>query len=436
MVPAGGALLRLGLMAVILSPDPAAADCRSPGPPGVWRKFSGGPGGKLHVERWIGDRFLAMSAHEGDVRDGGIFDPCTESWTSIEEIPRVPGVRLPAPVFTGRELLFFGGWPNRAGDDARTPAAYAWRYDLGGRTWRPMSATNAPAVRPGVGRGDVPAADWGDGPLEPGSLGERWTGSTLLVWDPPLMAAYDPRTDAWRTIPSEGAPTAPAVIGPVHDGSVFFLPWVDSRHKLPPAEQVANGFRLYDARRNLWRATSAADRRAIPPWHLGVWDGVELTVFPRDYAPGTAPVPLAWNAATDRWRALPAWPGADRFAQAGGRFAIGVQGLNHVHDSMSVLVLDRGAGRAHAIPLVDAAQAQWIPAPDAVMFLMGTTDYGGRNLLFRFHIGKNRWERAELPADREIKGHALTWHDGRLWQYLAGDLWVVTPVWRSRAGWK
>jgi hypothetical protein len=123
---------------------------------------------------------------------------------------------------------------------------------------------------------------------------------------------------------------------------------------------------------------------------------------------------------------------------------------------MSALILDRGAWRVHSIPLVDAAQAQWIPAPDAVMFLMGTRDFGGRNLLYRFLISKNRWERAELPKDREIKGQALTWHDGKLWQYLqnakllpsakpskpsqmtffGSDMWVVTPAWRPRATWK
>ncbi len=270
------------------------------------------------------------------------------------------------------------------------------------------------------------------------------------------MATYDPSTDSWTSGSSEGAPATPAVMGPAREGTIFFLPWLDSRQALPPAEQVATGFRLYDGRRNVWQAISSADRRAIPPWRLGFWDGAELTVFPRDYAPGTQPVPLAWSAAADRWRTLPAWRGADTIVRAGGKFAIGVQGLGHVHDSMSALILDRGAWRVHSIPLVDATQAQWIPAPDAVMFLMGTGDFGGRNLLYRFLISKNRWERAELPKDREVKGQALTWHDGKLWQYLqnakmlpgaspsrpsqvtflGSDMWVVTPVWKSRAAWK
>lgn len=122
-----------------------------------------------------------------ELRDGAAYDPATDRWRRIATSPLAARDR-PQAVWTGQELLFWGG-----ATPAGAVGAYAAAYDPVRDRWRTIP----------------------DGPLAPRSNHVMvWTGRELLVWggvangtgDRFLAdgAAYDPATGAWTPLP--GAP--------------------------------------------------------------------------------------------------------------------------------------------------------------------------------------------------------------------------------------
>ena len=124
------------------------------------------------------------SGKDEELDDGAAYDPARDRWRRIATSPLAPR-NQPQAVWTGRELLVWGGDVHVAGT-----GAYAAAYDPDKDRWR-----------------TVPA-----GPLAPRSNHAMvWTGREVLVWgglasgtaDGHLAdgAAFDPATDAWKPLP-------------------------------------------------------------------------------------------------------------------------------------------------------------------------------------------------------------------------------------------
>lgn len=140
------------------------------GPAAVWT------GTELLV--WGGE--LAGSSEEL-TSSGAAYDPERDSWRPISAVGAPSARTRPAAVWTGREMLVYGG---NAGVDARA-------YDPASDTWRSLSLVGAPGQHI---RGDA-----------------VWTGTELLLWGSPgcdVGGRYDPATDSWRTFSSQGALSA------------------------------------------------------------------------------------------------------------------------------------------------------------------------------------------------------------------------------------
>jgi hypothetical protein len=145
---------------------------------------------------WTGKQVLAWGGWRSGTpmpsNVGAAYEPATDSWTKLPAAPIAPLLH-PAVAWTGRELLVWGGSTSEGLAEAayRTDGA---AYDPAARRWR----TIAPVPE---GISAVPGVAW-----------SVWTGRRLVVLgfdrrSTLVPVAYDPRTDRWQVLPvlpSEG----------------------------------------------------------------------------------------------------------------------------------------------------------------------------------------------------------------------------------------
>lgn len=149
-----------------------------------------------HTAIWTGTElvvwggFAYRDVASGPRPSGARYNPLTDRWQAMT-MDQAPSPRgLHAAVWTGREMLIFGG-------GGAAPSLDAARYDPAINTWRPMAAP--PTV--------------GANTLLPPAI---WTGQAALAWLPagdPLgpgtMWRYDLAQNLWQSGTIEGAPVAP-----------------------------------------------------------------------------------------------------------------------------------------------------------------------------------------------------------------------------------
>ncbi|HXC24839.1 MAG TPA: hypothetical protein VNU46_02910 [Gemmatimonadaceae bacterium] len=148
--------------------------------------------------------------------DGALYEPTTDTWTPMSK----NGAPFPrggeSSVWSGKEMLIWGGWDETAGvvkvppeqgpplvmDGGSVspfppgdPALSGARYDPITDTWSTMSSNGQPSIR--------------------ANHAAVWTGTEMIVWGgavPPFVSAvgnvlsdggaYNPVTDVWRAIQS------------------------------------------------------------------------------------------------------------------------------------------------------------------------------------------------------------------------------------------
>jgi hypothetical protein len=126
------------------------------------------------------------------------FDPSSNTWRELPPAPHDPGYRQTAVVWTGSEMIVFGG-----GEPDSATAHEGAAYDPAADRWRPIA----------------------DAPIGLNLLSAAWTGNEVLVFgsllndrniaetETSVGAAYDPATDTWRTLPpSELSPQATSAV--------------------------------------------------------------------------------------------------------------------------------------------------------------------------------------------------------------------------------
>jgi len=221
--------------------------------------MSGAPSAREQpVVVWTGSKVVVWggrftSAFQSfSLGDGALYDPATNTWTPIASVGAPPHRYGAAFVWTGSELVVWGGFQKTIDSSTIAPIDGGARYDPASNAWYPFTAFGeAPAPRGAVG---TPMAVWtgaemmiwggGADPTTPYASGGRlddatstwmplsevfapaareraiqvWTGTELVVQGGFFGAtssftgsggAYDPGTDSWRAIPS-GPPSASA----------------------------------------------------------------------------------------------------------------------------------------------------------------------------------------------------------------------------------
>ncbi len=187
--------------------------------------------------------------------EGGRYDPLTDTWTPTS-IASAPSPRLDhVAVWAGSSMLVWGGYDGALlGDGAR--------YDPESDTWTPISAVDAPAPR----RKHVAV----------------WTESVMVVWGGAgpgtglnTGGRYDPDTDSWSPTSFEGAPSPRAQHEAVWTGSVMVV-WGGEDNDNP---SLNTGGR-YDPAQDAWLGpTSTANAPAARLFHTATWTGEHMLVW-------------------------------------------------------------------------------------------------------------------------------------------------------------
>ncbi|MFN2606419.1 MAG: Kelch repeat-containing protein [Acidimicrobiales bacterium] len=223
------------------------------------------------------------------------------AWRPLAASP-VAGRQGPATVWTGKEMLVWGGvacTANPCQGDGTTPLADGAAYDPVADRWRMLAPS----------------------PLSPrGAAAAVWTGSEMLVWGgeartTPLAdgAAYDPVADRWRMLAA--SPLGPRRTSGVWTGKELVV-W-GGRDAASQTQLVfyADGA-AYDPTADRWRVLAPSP---LPERELRggmTWTGSEVVAWGGGTGDEAFADGAAWSPATDTWRTLARSPLAARFAQA------------------------------------------------------------------------------------------------------------------------
>lgn len=327
---------------------PATARANGPG----WSLLPKGPLGPRngHTAIWTGREMViwgGTSDFEADPsRDGAAYDPAAGTWR------KVPGAPITArydarAYWTGQEMLIFGG-TSVDGDVLADGAA-----------WNP--ATN--------GWRAIPASPLGprDGAVE------VWAGDRLVIWSGNTVAPADASEDFLPEVKGDGAAYVPATarwvaIGPapIPPRSAAQAAWTGSRVIVSGGEgeeDARSDGAALDPISGAWSPIAArpqADSCSGGPACTGVWTGT-VVLFPTSAQ--------AYDPAADRWSAIAAAPGSA--APAPGEPAVwtgrqllawGVPGVDD--DPSADDAADTGDGPVPAAAaMYDPVSNRWEPFP-------------------------------------------------------------------------
>lgn len=148
---------------------------------------------------WVGDAMLVWGGWAnapGHYQSGYLYDPDNDSWSSMSTTGAPTGRSFASSLFTGIEVIVWGGCEGPMGscpDQLGDGAIYTPSTD----SWRPMSSVGAPSAR--------------------SQHTAVWTGTEMILFGGATAgngggvvntgAIYNPGTDSWRPITTDGAPS-------------------------------------------------------------------------------------------------------------------------------------------------------------------------------------------------------------------------------------
>ena len=108
----------------------------------------GAPGSRtVHTAVWTGSQMLVWGGRYLPdytfLRDGAAYDPVNDSWTPIATQNAPQGRAGHTAAWTGEEMIVWGGWIDHAGNEVNTGG----RYNPASGIWRPTTLENAPHQR-------------------------------------------------------------------------------------------------------------------------------------------------------------------------------------------------------------------------------------------------------------------------------------------------
>jgi N-acetylneuraminic acid mutarotase len=200
--------------------------------------------------------------------DGARYCFAEDTWAALPQEGAPSSRSGHAMVWTGKEMIVWGGFGGVGGND--TLHNDGARYNPSSDTWKPVSEWNAPSARV-----DFPAV---------------WTGREMLFWggftdthsryqgyhaDAHLNTGgrYDPSSDSWKTITTQGAPSKRCGHTLVWTGKEAIV-WGGAN-----ATRALNDGARYDPARDSWRPVSADGAPSPRLAHVAFWTGKEMLVW-------------------------------------------------------------------------------------------------------------------------------------------------------------
>ncbi len=318
---------------------------------------------------WGGSVFYGYG-NETPEADGFLFDAREDAWRPLAASPLAPS-HSPASIWTGREMLIWGGEGPPAGGVPQGAA-----YDPRTQGWRALP--EAPIDR------RVPRA--------------IWTGRELILWGSRSRedrrsdgAAYDPSSDRWRTIAD--APIELTDATAVWTGAEMIVIGAALHGGNEPETPTAIGA-AYDPASDTWRRIP--DSELSPQASTAAWDGQEVIAW--DYEHRSA----AYDPTTDRWRKLEDVP---LRSQECSPEAVAIDGavFGEFCGQMATFDPVTDGWRKLQSPF-EAGSWEIIPAGPAVVLLARNLDTGEeRALAYRPRAARPSWAAIVLRLTRLIR---------------------------------
>ena len=244
---------------------------------------------------WTGSRMIVWG---GFTNTGAVYNPVANSWTPMTTVNALASRSGHTVVWTGTRMLVWGG-----ADGAGTLAS-GGSYDPAANSWTPLSLVNAPLARAGHTA--------------------IWTGSRMIVWggatNAPFgtastaatvssVASYNPATDTWTPVSTNGAPKARFDHTATWSGTEMII-WGGQNLENPldgNLNSVATGAR-YNPILNAWMPMTTNAAPVSRTMHSAVWSGSELIVWGGMNIVSNIPTILnpgaRYNPSGDTWTAL------------------------------------------------------------------------------------------------------------------------------------
>ena len=258
-----------------------------------------------HTAVWTGSEMIVWGggggAGGGDFNTGGRYNPTTGSWTATSTVNAPVARGLHTAIWTGTEMIVWGGYAGNGGE-----LNSGARYNPATDTWTAISTNNAP-----TGRDSHTAI---------------WTGGEMIVWGGYGIGnagmdsggRYHPATDTWTGTTTADVPGGRYNHTAVWTGSEMIV-WGGGD---PPVHLNSGG--RYTASTDSWTATSVTQPGRSG--HTAVWTGQEMIVWGGGdnsggiYDPGTN----SWtassviNAPSAPYHHTAVWTGQEMIVWGGG----------------------------------------------------------------------------------------------------------------------
>jgi N-acetylneuraminic acid mutarotase len=186
---------------------------------------------------------------------GARYNPATNTWTAISTTGAPSGRYTHSAVWTGSEMIVWGGQP------ATNTGA---RYNPTTNTWTSITLNGAPSAR------------WAHTGV--------WSGSEFIVWGGyngtttfNNGARYKPSTNSWSPIALTGAPSARWLFPSVWTGSELIL-WGGIVNNVWPFVSTNTGGR-YNPATNTWTSTTLQSAPSARDLQQSVWTGSQMIVW-------------------------------------------------------------------------------------------------------------------------------------------------------------
>src|ERR1043166_4580851 len=254
--------------------------------PESWRALTNGPalgnvqvpGRRDYAAVWTGTELMVWggTGASGALNSGGRYNPTTDIWTPMS-LTNAPTPQVsPAAAWTGTQLVVWGGnGPARGG-----------RYQPATDTWLPMSETNAPSPRT--------------------AHSSVWSGTYLIIWGGYDYggsylnngARYDPVADTWTTLPAVGL-SVRGQHSAVWTGTEMIIwggKYTYSCGTFCFATTNYDDGARYNPTSNTWQPMTTIGPALKRFAHSAVWTGSEMIVWGGDYQVGTFAVATNINS--------------------------------------------------------------------------------------------------------------------------------------------
>src|SRR5438105_477076 len=267
-------------------------------------------GRQAHTAVWTGTEMIVWGGWYNDgatyhiVNSGGRYNPATDKWSPTTLANTPDARRWHSAVWTGREMIVWGGESGVSGGPINTGGRYNPSVD----SWIATSNTNAPSPKiyhTAIWTGSEMIV-WGGGPYSDTNTGGKynpmtdrwvatntntqprsghtavWTGTDMIVWGGDSAgvhvntgARYNPRADAWTATSLSNAPDGRIAHAVTWTGDEMIV-WGGYNYQ---QDRFLDSGGRYNPTTDSWTATTTVNAPGAAEFATAVWTGSRMIVW-------------------------------------------------------------------------------------------------------------------------------------------------------------